>query len=419
MVRYIVIGIADARALKSVKTFLESFHGLNKTRKIEKSGALYQIYTKVVDENQLEGITDCSFLVDYYEDDALEKATLQNFVQGYFKNRSGDERVEELMQNLPKKWSIYPPMILFNVNTFDGEAWKRYLSSESNKEKFFKELLSSSLFPSNLTHVAVNKPIIQQDIMRRPFNVLPIYGDFGPEPNESTFDIPSQQDFEQAFWCTVVQNGIYQTWAPRYTMFSRGNIKEKKRILEKFPNLHGKYVFDLYVGIGYFTLSYLKNASTVFCWEINPWSIEGLIRSVTSNGYKYKLTRTGERFDQDIFNSCLLAGVSVFIFHESNEFAVERYTSIESQLPISHINMGLLPSSQPSWPIARYLATHSSITPRLHVHENVHIGDFEEMGQTAARYFNADIASIEKVKTFAPDVWHVVIDLQLPHPSSP
>ena len=81
---------------------------------------------------------------------------------------------------------------------------------------------------SEITHIALNKPIIESDIMRRPHNLIPIIGDFGPDISiDNKPPSPTESDFNRAFWCHVIQNGIYQTWAPKYTMFSRGNIKEK------------------------------------------------------------------------------------------------------------------------------------------------------------------------------------------------
>ncbi|KAF8001153.1 hypothetical protein HF325_004942 [Metschnikowia pulcherrima] len=169
-------------------------------------------------------------------------------------------------------------MVLFGTGSFDLEIWTSAFECQINKAHFFKSIAKA--FTGKFTHFAINKPIIEDDVMRRPFNLIPLWGDFGPEPTPDLYSNPSESDLRNAFWCNAVQNGIRQTWAPRYTMFSRGNIKEKKRILDSYTSLHGKTVLDMYAGIGYFTLSYLSNGATVFCWEINPWSIEGLVRGL-------------------------------------------------------------------------------------------------------------------------------------------
>lgn len=413
MTRCIVVGIENSTHIKPVKVFLEELGLFNRDKKISRSGNLHQLYTTCKKIEELEGIPGNDVEIGYYEKEESDKGTLEGVVRGFLTNVGFGGDVEKLLEHLPKKWSVYPPMILLNSGTFDSDVWRGFFEDVGLKNEFFGYVLSSGVFPAGLTHIAVNKPIIEQDIMRRPFNILPVYGDFGPEPTEEMFDSPSEQDFEQAFWCSAVQNGIYQTWAPRYTMFSRGNIKEKKRVLEQCKNANRKCVFDLYAGIGYFTLSYLKNGATVFCWEINPWSIKGLIKSVTKNGYSYKLIRPQESLDHDSYNKYDNDGVSVYIFHESNEYAMDRYLQIGKTLPLAHINLGLLPTSTPSWSITKALARKSSTSTVIHVHENVHVEDFAEVGQKAADYFEGNVVAINKVKTFAPDIWHVVIDVSL------
>lgn len=41
-------------------------------------------------------------------------------------------------------------------------------------------------------------------------------------------------------------------------MFSRGNVKEKIRVAEKYPVQKGERVCDMFAGIGYWTLPLLK-----------------------------------------------------------------------------------------------------------------------------------------------------------------
>jgi len=413
MTRCIVIGIENSIQIKSVKVFLEELGVFNRNKKISKIGNLHHLYTTCENIDELEGIPGADIKIGYYGADVGNRETLETVVRGFFKEQESGEDIETLVQHVPKKWTVYPPMVLLNSGTFDSDVWTKLFEDESAKDAFFSHILSSGVFPSGLTHIAVNKPIIEEDVMRRPFNILPIYGDFGPDPTEKIFDEPTEQDFERAFWCSAVQNGIYQTWAPRFTMFSRGNIREKKRVLEECKDANKKCVFDLYSGIGYFTLSYLRNGATVFCWEINPWSIQGLIKSVTKNGYKFKLIRRQDPFDHNSYANCIKEGVVVYIFHESNEFAMDRYRSLGQTLPIAHINLGLLPTSVPSWPITKALVQNSSSGTLIHVHENVHVNDFARIGQKAANYFEGNMVAINKVKTFAPDVWHVVIDISL------
>lgn len=83
------------------------------------------------------------------------------------------------------------------------------------------------LLPQNVfTHVAENAPIADEnDILRLPSKILPLY----PVPDTTCMN--QSADFDN-LWVQTTQNGIRQTWAPGHTMFSRGNIKEKARVLE-------------------------------------------------------------------------------------------------------------------------------------------------------------------------------------------
>ncbi|OBA19647.1 hypothetical protein METBIDRAFT_45721 [Metschnikowia bicuspidata var. bicuspidata NRRL YB-4993] len=341
----------------------------------------------------------------------MQDDSFAGHVTRYLREHFSDDdhsKIPPLIQKTPRKWSVYPPMVLFNTGSFDSDLWLETFDTLINKNEFFRYMQTA--LPGTVTHFAINKPIIEEDAMRRPFNIVPLWGDFGPDPTPQLFAEPFAPDLEKAFWCTVFQNGIHQTWAPRYTMFSRGNIKEKKRILDNYRHLEGTTVLDLYAGIGYFTLSYLANGATVFCWEINPWSIEGLVRGLQKNGHMYKVFRSGQVVTQGEINDFVARGYRAFVFHESNECATQRLAAWELAA-ISHVNLGLLPSLKPSWPIARFASTGSKEPTIVHVHENVHKDQFTTLVEEVQDCFAGTVTHLEKVKTFAPDVWHVVVDV--------
>ncbi|CAK9439175.1 uncharacterized protein LODBEIA_P33990 [Lodderomyces beijingensis] len=387
--------IRDPKQLKPVKILLEENNWLNKSRKIENNDGVFSVFTLLTD--LADGLLEFDHC--FYTDTPPSKRTLKSVVQEYCHAKR-----EPLVFEVPKKWSIYPPMILFNAN-IEQKHWPRELC-----EKVLEH--QSELFgTSGITHLAVNRPIVQTDVMRRPFNIVPLYGDFGPDL--AMDHRPTSADFQDAFWCHVVQNGVYQTWAPRYTMFSRGNIKEKKRILDNCKNLQGNIVVDYYCGIGYFALSYLRNGAKVLCWDINPWSIEGFRRALSHAGYRYKIYHR----DSDVFKVEDLSDLDACVFLESNEFIHSRLASVVApgSLNIKHVNLGLLPTSRPSWQSALSLVREKSTTKAtVHVHENVHVDDFEELKEEiSAAFGGSHVTHLEKVKTFAPDVWHVVCDVDV------
>lgn len=412
-----VISVHDTRLLKPIKNILDSNNVLDKSHKIARVDSVSLVYALAPPlhvSSLLEQYSSQVEIAPWELSAGPEDKTLVGTVQRYFDQITDSAKAqhvdfEELLSRVPKKWSVYHPMVLFGPGSFDLPEWER--AFEKIDQLLFFSFIRLA-FPATITHFAVNKPIVEEDEMRRPFNLLPLHGNFGPDPSTDLFTSPSADDLQDAFWCHVVQNGIYQTWAPRYTMFSRGNIKEKKRILDTFKNLRGQTVLDLYAGIGYFTLSYLANGATLFCWEINPWSIEGLVQGLSENGYKYKTFTASDDFDATHYRAHLADGVRAFIFHESNEEAVRRLSGL-APLEISHINLGLLPTLRPAWAIAQHVTNHlSSTSVTVHVHENVHVDEFDSLRKEIGTFYGGEVVHLEKVKTFAPDVWHVVVDVQ-------
>lgn len=353
--------IDDPHAVKQAKLTLEQQGVFNKQAKIHRNHHNQFVVLLTLSEIYLD------FPYETYDDDTTNTPPPQSLA--------------------PKKYSVYPPMVLLSHPLTSNDL---------------------SWLPLGCTHVALNQPITDDNnVIRRPTNLVPIHGDFGPEPTPQLIKNPTPEDFERAFWCSAIQNLIWQTWAPRHTMFSRGNITEKARVL-LFGDLNGTIVADLYCGIGYFSLSYLKLGAKVVGWDINPWLIEGFRRALDHAGYSYRVIKPGEHVDADEITT---SSIQAYLFLELNEYAPQR---LGSCLRLSHINLGLLPTSQPSWPVAQTLVNRSIMATQLHIHENVHKDEIKEMGTKATEYFQGSLVTTTKVKTFAPDVWHVVYDVQVP-----
>ena len=299
-----------------------------------------------------------------------------------------------LLSTIPKRWSIYPPLALLPQSSFSSPEWKEYLDLFDDARNLFYSQITLSL---KATHLALNSPIQSSDI-RSPC-ITPLYGDFGPVVN----GIPAQTDLHNAFWVTAIQNGIKQTWAPTYTMFSRGNITEKSRIL-KFPDVKGYEIADLYVGIGYFAFSYLKaGAKRVWGWDLNPWSMEGLRRGAEMNKWTC------------IVNPENVGDERIVVYNENNLKAVERLR--RSNIRVKHVNLGLLPSSQGSWKIAAEILDENG--GWIHVHGNCHDTEIKEWRDAVVEEFNrlfgecwtVEIKEQFRVKEFGPGVGHWVLDL--------
>lgn len=300
-----------------------------------------------------------------------------------------------LLTTLPKRWSLYPPLVLLPRSSFASPEWTVYLDSlpEQLRTSFYSQIATAL----RVTHLALSAPI-QSTAIRSP-NITPLYGGFGPV----VFDGPTQVDFERAFWVTAAQNGIKQIWAPMYTMFSRGNITEKARVLE-FPDVKGQEIADLFVGIGYFAFSYLKaGAKRVWGWDLNPWSVEGLRRGAEINGWTCTV------------NPSISGDGKLVVFNEDNVAAVKRLTAVG--VKVKHVNLGLLPSSRCAWKTASEILDEKG--GWIHVHGNCRETEFEMWTCSVLEEFRnifkddwtLSVIGWFRVKMFGPGIGHWVLDL--------
>ncbi|KAK0609143.1 tRNA wybutosine-synthesizing protein 2, partial [Lasiodiplodia hormozganensis] len=155
----------------------------------------------------------------------------------------------QLVADLPGTYSIYPPLLLLPAHTFHRPSWTTFLSAHHHHQPLdtdpttFQHLLAHVAQHLSVTHIALNAPIAlhnapaasdqpnDNNILRSPTALTPLLGSFGPRLLPAPHAIPDASDFAAAFWATARQNGVAQTWAPLHTMFSRGNVKEKARVL--------------------------------------------------------------------------------------------------------------------------------------------------------------------------------------------
>lgn len=347
---------------------------------------------------------------------------------------------------LSHRWTymFYPPLVLLPPTALSNLS-SIFASKGQSLPKDLSSLWSLISREFHTSHVALNAPILasaseeapvqgvghsEANILRSPTGFAPLYGDFGPAlPLDR---IPTTTDFSSAFWCTAQQNGIFQTWAPRYTMFSRGNISEKARILG-LKTLTQKHLgcqpektsaVDLYAGIGYFAFSYAKaGVGKVLCFEINPWSVEGLRRGAKRNRWAVEVIKDGQAL-----NETTIEEERFIVFQESNEHAARRITAIKDSIrPVRHVNCGLLPSSKDSWETAVQVLDPTG--GWIHVHENVAKKDIEGRTKEVVGIFNrlvmkhyvhepeeqrrVECDHVEQVKSYAPGVMHCVLDISI------
>ncbi|KAF2273058.1 uncharacterized protein EI97DRAFT_469978 [Westerdykella ornata] len=381
-----------------------------------------------------------------------------------------------LLNEFPSTYTVYKPLLLLPPNALASPAWRKLTARIPVDGEVMGRVWGKVTKAVGATCVAVNRGIParmacptrsptsppslskadegeeeqegqeEENILRLPTHLSPIYGYFGPAPTAQRQHHPTPSDFSSALWVSCTQNGLLQTWAPRYSMFSRGNVKEKARILglasETVKAARGKgeecTAVDLYAGIGYFAFSYKKAGfKKVLCWEMNPWSVEGLRRGAGGNGWSVGIFHNPEEEKEEEIGE-----LDILVFPESNSHAFSRISQLKNLQspplpPIRHVNCGFLPSSRLSWRTAvRVLDVR--LGGYIHCHENVGVADIEErreevqreigefldewewererdvgvaVGRGRERKRRVECRHVERVKTFAPGVIHVCFDV--------
>ncbi|XP_043913447.1 tRNA wybutosine-synthesizing protein 2 homolog [Protopterus annectens] len=157
-----------------------------------------------------------------------------------------------LGEDLNLKWKRHGDLIILSEKAFQADTWKNLGPEVWEKV--------AQLFGAKRIAIMGR---VSGDGFRTPFATL-LLGKDG--------------------WVHHTDNGIRYTFDVTKCMFSFGNITEKLRVSSL--NCSGEVVVDLYAGIGYFTLPYLLHAraSFVHACEWNPHAVEALKRNLELNG---------------------------------------------------------------------------------------------------------------------------------------
>ena len=242
---------------------------------------------------------------------------------------------------------------------------------------------------------------------------------------------PTSTGLASPGWITVTEHGIRQSYDLTRVMFSRGNVTEKKRFGTSCVRAD-ELVLDMYAGIGYYTLPalILGKARHVTACEWNEHALHALRYNLEANGVGEDRATVLEGDCRASLKRLLLRGDASF----------------------DRISLGLLPSSEGGWDVA-VSCLNRGIGGWLHVHANVPTmerrgwthwlcqsltriaasrtrsrrrndcrADGENGGRDAASTHDggddgnddewiAVVRHVEKVKSFAPMVDHVVADV--------
>lgn len=192
-------------------------------------------------------------------------------------------------------------------------------------------------------------------------------------------------------------------------------------------------VVDLYSGIGYYTVPFLVHAKAAvvhaFEWNIN--SVAALI---------VNLSMAGVAKDRCILhygdNNCAVFGrhqpdatepisIDNFNCYTVRDVAHETEEKLDSWAKAltdvaDRVCLGLLPSSRGGWDAAVRVLNRKGGT--MHVHYNVNATDIEAwttdmlsvftiLFAAAGKAMQLECTHVEKVKSYAPRVYHIVADV--------
>ena len=172
-------------------------------------------------------------------------------------------------------------------------------------------------------------------------------------------------------------------------MFSKGNLTERKRLIDQVKK--DEIIVDMFAGIGYFSIGLGKfsKAKKVYAIELNPESYHYLWENIKLNKVENKVT--------PMFGDCKKEC-------ESLDRIADR------------VLMGLLPSPKDYLDATMKVIKKNGI---IHYHsilseDESHEKLLFEINDIAVKYgFQIELISWKKVKSYAPRVDHVVLDVKI------
>lgn len=195
-------------------------------------------------------------------------------------------------------------------------------------------------------------------------------------------------------WVEVRENGIVYGWDITRVMFSSGNVTEKARMAN--IGCRGEVIVDLFCGIGYYVLPFLVHGGAAFvhACEWNPDSVDALRFNLERNGVAHKCQ----------------------VYLGDNRETAPKLADVADR-----VNLGLLPTSIKAWPLAVQV-----LKPQggwFHVHDNVAVEDREaweqrlldslrQLAKQFGKKWTISCEHVERVKSYAPKVHHLVADIR-------
>lgn len=169
------------------------------------------------------------------------------------------------------------------------------------------------------------------------------------------------------------------------TMFSKGNKAEKIRLIKMVKK---ETIVDMFAGIGFWSIPIAKTRPVkIYAIDINPKAIKYLEKNVFLNNVSDKIE--------------ILKG-------DCRDFAPILENTAD------RIIMGYLFETESFLEDAIKIAKNKCI---IHLHRNIKINELEQIKEKIreiAKKNNCKVViSSRKIKSYAPNIWHIVLDLKI------
>jgi tRNA wybutosine-synthesizing protein 3 len=270
-----------------------------------------------------------------------------------------NEKIDDLLDDIPKRWEKFDDIALIPNSSFRKEQWKSIINDE-----FWTKVCQSL----NIERLARSGEIVG-------------------EKRESTVEmLVGNND-----WVIRKENGIKYGYHITQCMFSSGNINERRRMGEIVTE--NEIVVDLFCGIGYYTLPILMkdNVKHVYSCEWNINAIKALKFNLDNNNVKIKCT----------------------ILEGDNRVTTDGLENIADR-----VLLGLLPTAEESYNVAlKCLKEEGGV---LHIHGLAPSGNHQVfLSETTEKLLKINLnykiinCKINKIKSYAPHWDHLVLDIEI------
>eukprot|EP00916_Digyalum_oweni_P003151 GHVL01005667.1.p1 GENE.GHVL01005667.1~~GHVL01005667.1.p1 ORF type:complete len:515 (-),score=71.19 GHVL01005667.1:85-1629(-) len=379
-----VVYVKNAHNLKAIKSTLEKINVYDKKRKIikmeEKNIWMMPVINlqSIVSRTEMKNISEINGVTKSMKEKKFLCRKLENIIESVPNKTKFSICAHEHVNG----WVKYGDVLCLSKKSVEGIT--SFLSNGTDINTFFSYLCCAL----ECVSIVLTGPIE------------------GPFRNSS-----SRLVYGTTSIALVKENNITFKFDATILMFCPGNGTIRKRIAKEV--MDGEVVVDCFCGIGYFSLGIAKRgkAKSIHACDHNLTALQALAESALLNNISPS---------SSALNIVLSKAES--LTHSSPEQSKIGGFSCERCLPFTadRVLLGLIPSSEVGWRSACELAKSDGAVLHVHGVSNSSNAFSQHVVNELHRIMldihkkknvSVKILRVEKVKSYAPRLWHFVIDV--------